>query len=147
VNGKVQLRLLPCLHLPCRVNWWAESSGQHNEFVVKTTIADHERVLPPDLVQRVFDQRRLNAARASDMTYRHCGAKVAYLCVTRDEHSGRVMGYAVADNLRDELVINALKMTFTTRANNTESVIFHTNRGAQFNSRNMINQCNTMGLQ
>jgi transposase InsO family protein len=57
------------------------------------------------------------------------------------------MGYAVADHMRDELVINALKMAFTTRANNTEGIIFHTDRGAQFNSRNVINQCNTMGLQ
>ncbi len=145
MNGKVHLRLLPYPQLPWRVNWWAESSGQHNEFVVKTTIADHEGVFPPDLVKRVFDQRRLNAARTSDITYLHCGANVAYLCAIRDEHSRRVMGCAVADHSRDELVINALKMTFTTRANNTESVIFHTDRGAQFNCRNVINQCNTMG--
>jgi len=38
-------------------------------------------------------------------------------------------------------------MAFTTRANNTEGIIFHTDRGAQFNSRNVVNQCNTMGLQ
>ena len=56
------------------------------------------------------------------------------------------MGYTVADHMRDELVINALKMASTTRANNTEGIIFHTYRGAQFNARNVINQCNTMGL-
>lgn len=37
-------------------------------------------------------------------------------------------------------------MAFTTRANNTEGSIFHTDRGAQFSSRSVINQCNTMGL-
>ena len=99
-------------------------------FVVKTTITEHEGVFPPDLVNRVFDQGRLNTVWTSDITYLHCEASVAYLCAIRDEHSGRV-----------------LKMASTTRAQRTKGIIFHTDRGAQYNSKSVVNQCNTMGVQ
>ncbi len=46
-----------------------------------------------------------------------------------------------------ELVASALKMASTTRAKGTEGINFHTDRGAQFISGNVVNQCNTMGLQ
>ena len=103
-------------------------------------------MFPPDLVNRTFNQGRMNAVWSSDITYLHCGASIAYLCAVRDEYSGRVLGYAFADHMRDELVTDALKIAFTTRAKNTQGAVFHTDRGTQFNSRNVVAQCNTMGL-
>jgi len=51
---------------------------------------------------------------------------VTYLRSILDEHSDRVLSYAVADHMRDELVVATLQMAFTTWAQNTFGIIFHT---------------------
>lgn len=115
-------------------------------FKVVSTIADQEADFPPDLVNREFDQGRLDAVWTSDSTLLKAGDTVAYPCAIRYEHSGRVVGYAVDDPMCDDLVVAALEAAWSIRPHDRDGVIWHIDRGGQFTAKTVATQYATMGL-
>ena len=101
----------------------------------KTTVADPDAELARDLIQRHFGPcEEMDRRYVGDITYIATWEGWAYLATVLDLASRRVVGWALADHMRTELVEDALLMAFRHRAPE-QGVIFHSDRGCQYTSR------------
>jgi transposase InsO family protein len=100
----------------------------------KTTIPDPLAERARDLIQRHFGTtHEMDRRYVGDITYIATWEGWAYLATVIDLASRRVVGWALADHMRTELVEDALKMAFAHRSPE-EGVIFHSDRGCQYTS-------------
>ncbi len=104
------------------------------KFTPITTVGGPDPAPVPDLVGRVFDRGRLDAVWTSDITYLDTDQGWLYLCAVRDGCSRRVLGWAIENHMRADLVEAALSMAVTLRERLPEQVIFHADRGSQYTS-------------
>jgi len=111
-----------------------------------TTVADPTATYPLDLVNRQFSPEAIDELWTSDITYLTIGDGEAYLCAVRDEGSSRVLGYALADHMRTEIVLEALSGASATRLGKCRGTIFHTDRGSQFSDRKVEQLCKAAGI-
>ena len=95
---------------------------------VRTTIRKPGARLAPDLVDRDFTADRPDQLWVADITYIHTWAGFLYLAVVMDAYSRRVVGWAMSNHLRTELVIDALQMAIHQRR--TRGVIHHSDQGS-----------------
>ena len=84
-------------------------------------------------MQRQFTAAAPDRLWVADITYVPTWAGFLYLAVVLDVHSRRIVGWAMADHLRSELVIEALDMAVW-RRRPTEGVIHHSDQGSQYAS-------------
>ena len=68
----------------------------------------------------------------TDITYLKTDEGHAYLALATDPYSKKIMGYAVDDHMKVELVKTALKMAFKNRMYAHHQVIHHSDRGIQY---------------
>jgi len=99
-----------------------------------TTVLDAADTYPDDAAKRVWDTGTLNAVWVGDITYLRTWEGWLYLATVIDAHSRRVIGWAITEHMRTDLVEDALKMAITLRGELPEHVVFHTDRGTQYAS-------------
>jgi len=99
-----------------------------------TTVTDSTDTYPVDVAERQWDRGALNRVWVGDITYLRTWEGWLYLATVIDAHSRRVIGWAIADHMRADLVEDALRMAIVLRGTLPAAVVFHTDRGTQYAS-------------
>ena len=87
----------------------------------------------PDLVRRRFTASAPNELWIADITYVPTWEGWLFLAVVMDACSRRVCGWSMRDDLKADLVVDALGMA-TTRRRPGPGLIHHSDRGGQYRS-------------
>jgi putative transposase len=90
-------------------------SGQIRRRRGRTTIRVQGVRSAPDLVERDFNPTTRNRLWCADITYIRTWEGWLYLASVMDCYSRRIVGWAMADHLHAELVVDALEMAVARR--------------------------------
>lgn len=112
----------------------------------RTTVPAASPAALPDLLGRQFNSAAPNTAWYGDITYVKTWSGWAYIASVIDGYSRKVVGWAVADHMRTQLVIDALQMAIT-RRRPPDGVIFHADRGSQYTSAEFVQFCRDNGVR
>jgi len=99
----------------------------------------------PDLVERKFEADAPDRLWVADITYVPTWAGFLYLAVVLDVFSRRIVGWAMANHLRTELIVGALDMALERRR--PEDVIHHSDQGCQYTSIEFGSRCREAGVR
>lgn len=111
-----------------------------------TTNSAHDRPVARNLLGRCFHRDGPNEAWASDVTYIPTEEGWLYLAVVIDLFSRKVIGYAMRDHLRTELVAAALQMAVD-RRRPLSGLLLHSDRGVQYASEAYQEQMASHGIR
>ena len=111
---------------------------------VATTTADAAATANEDLVKRQFKADGPNQLWVADATYIPTWAGTIYLAVVLDVWSHKIVGWAIEDHLRTELMLDALNMALAQRR--PRNVIHHSDHGCQYTSYAFGKRCQEMDV-
>jgi len=108
------------------------------------TTARGEEKPATDLVERSFVAAGPNELWVADITYVPTWSGFMYLAVVLDVWSRRVVGWAMENHLRTELVLDALEMAVEQRR--PDGVVHHSDHGCQYTSVAFSERCEAVGI-
>lgn len=120
--------------------------GVHRRRKRGLTRRDPAAVPPHDLVERDFTASAPNRTWTADITYVPTGEGWLYLAVVLDVFSRRIVGWAMAEHLRTELVIDALEMAIWNRRPGP-GLVHHSDQGCQYTSFRFGQRCKQAGIR
>ncbi len=119
--------------------------GVHPKPYKRTTMPDRFDPALADLLHRDWAPPAPDVAWVGDVTYIKTWSGWAFLATVIDCFSRKVVGFAVADHMRTDLIIDALAMAITHRKP-LPGVIFHSDRGSQYTSEEFRSFCRDNGV-
>ncbi|CAA9384978.1 MAG: Mobile element protein [uncultured Propionibacteriaceae bacterium] len=121
-RGRVE-RLMRCTGL----------QGVHRRRLRGCTRRDTAAIPSADLVERNFNPTEPDRLYVADITQHRTSEGWLYLAVVLDCFSRRVVGWAMADHIRSELVVDALQMAIWNRKP-APGAIHHSDHGSTYTS-------------
>ena len=124
------------------------SSESAKKFKVVTTDSNH--VLP--IADRLFETENVSAVMApgqvyvGDITYVWTEEGFLFLAIFMDIFTRKIVGHAMDDNMRAELVLDALTMALGRQDVNRDELIAHTDQGSQYASERYREKLNLVGI-
>lgn len=112
-----------------------------------TTTISGDTASTPDLVGRDFTADAPGCKLVGDITYIPTWEGWLYLATVLDCFSKKVVGYAMAEHLRTELVTEALHMAATNLDIIPGVSLFHSDRGCQYTSEEFAQFADGLGIR
>jgi transposase InsO family protein len=110
------------------------------------TTAGQAQTVAPNQLNREFTVSAPDTVYVGDITYLPTGEGWLYLAVVLDLCSRAVVGWAMADHMRTELVNQALSMAICQRQP-AAGLIMHTDRGSQYGANSYRQLLTQHGIQ
>jgi len=120
-------------------NWLRDNNllVRRRRVRVYTTNSHHWLHTYPNLIKD-FVPTTPNQLWVSDITYVKTDEKEMYLFLITDAFSKKIIGWKLADNLRAENAVTALKSAIKQRNNIGQKLIHHSDRGVQYCSAEYV---------
>ena len=113
---------------------------------VRTTDSRHGLPIAPNLLDRNFIATAPNQVWLADITYSETDQSWLYLAAVMDLYSRRIVGWAMADHLRADLPLAALRMAISAQRPSA-GLIHHSDRGVQYASVDYRKLMQSAGLR
>ena len=111
-----------------------------------TTDSNHSLPVAPNLLERNFSPTAPNTVWTSDITYIATDEGWLYLTVILDLFSREVVGWSMRPHMRQELVVDALRMAWF-RRRPAPGLIMHSDRGSQYCGKDFTRALTSYGMK
>jgi putative transposase len=112
----------------------------------RTTDSKHSFPTAPNILDRKFDVDVPNKVWTADISYVWTFEGWLYLAVVMDLHSRQIVGWAMNERMKKQLVIDALAMAYRQRKP-PKGLLHHSDRGSRYASYDYQNLLESYGMQ
>ena len=111
----------------------------------RTTRRGGRAVVAKDLLQRSFAATQIDKVWVADITYVATREGFLYLAFILDVHSRRIVGWAMENHLRTEIVVDALQMAIW-RRKPAPGLVHHSDQGVQYTALSFSERLREVGI-